>query len=222
MHETYKKWLENGQPKIFCECVDREEIIITILHKYNGIPKYIHNHHCKGKPCSVERKLKIGNGNRGKKRSDENIKILSESHMNLKHSENRKEKISNSLMGNKNSKGYKHTKEQRIRNSESHKGILCGENNPNWKGGTSFLPYCEKFNEKKKEEVREQYNRKCYLCGKDEKENITKINKMRKLSVHHIDSDKEQGCNDKPWKLLPLCMHCHNRRKDLINLRVNI
>jgi hypothetical protein len=64
-----------------------------------------------------------------------------------------------------------------------------------------------------KEDVRNFYGRKCYICGRDEKDNITKTNKLRKLSVHHIDEDKEQGCNGKLWKLVPLCMHCHNSIK---------
>lgn len=87
------------------------------------------------------------------------------------------------------------------------------DKHPNWQNGKSFEPYCEKFNEKKKEEVREQYGRKCYLCGKDEKDNLTKRGKMWKLSVHHIDNDKGQGCNGKPWKLVPLCLKCHNSNK---------
>ncbi len=86
---------------------------------------------------------------------------------------------------------------------------LSGENNSSWKGGVSFLPYCEKFNDTKKEEIRNQYNRKCYICKKDEKNNVTKNGKIRKLSVHHMDEDKEQGCNGKKWKPIPLCLHCH-------------
>lgn len=85
------------------------------------------------------------------------------------------------------------------------------ENNPNWRGGVSFGKYCPKFNEKKKEEIREQYNRICQYCGKHEKDNIAKNGKQRKLSVHHVDSDKEQGCNGKPWKLIPFCMTCHGK-----------
>ncbi len=88
-----------------------------------------------------------------------------------------------------------------------------GKNSSAWEGGKSFEPYCEKFNNHKKEEIRNQYGRKCYICGRDEKDNITKTGKIRKLSVHHIDMDKEQGCNGKSWKLVPLCIHCHNSNK---------
>ena len=42
--------------------------------------------------------------------------------------------------------------------------------------------------------------------------------KQYRLSVHHIDEDKEQGCNGKEWKLVPLCMKCHSKahKKDKI------
>ena len=87
-----------------------------------------------------------------------------------------------------------------------------GEKASNWRGGISKLPYCEKWTEEKREEIRNKYNRKCVICGRDEKDNIDKNNKLRKLSVHHVDEDKEQGCNGKSWNLKPLCMHCHNKK----------
>ncbi len=86
-----------------------------------------------------------------------------------------------------------------------------GEKSANWQGGIGFYPYCDKFNAPKREEIRNKYDRKCFICNLEEKYNITKTNKIRKLSVHHIDDDKEQGCNDKPWFLVPLCMKCHGR-----------
>ncbi len=44
MHESYQKWLDNGCPKIFCECSCSKEIIITLDYKYRGVPKYISGH----------------------------------------------------------------------------------------------------------------------------------------------------------------------------------
>ncbi len=93
----------------------------------------------------------------------------------------------------------------------NHKSKCCngcigykrkGELNPRWCGGKSFEPYCPKFTTKLKEEIRNRYDRKCFLCGKPEKDNI------RKLDVHHVDYDKEQGCG-KGWELVPLCISCH-------------
>ncbi len=88
---------------------------------------------------------------------------------------------------------------------------VCGDANPNWRGGASFSPYCPKFNETKKEEIRDAFGRCCAWCGRPESENVTKTGRKMKLSVHHVDEDKDQGCNGKKWSLIPLCMHCHNR-----------
>lgn len=79
------------------------------------------------------------------------------------------------------------------------------ENGNNWKGGTSFVPYCPKFNERRKEAVREFFGRKCLACGADEAEFKTR------LPVHHVDHDKEQGCNGKPFNLVPFCSSCHSK-----------
>ena len=65
--------------------------------------------------------------------------------------------------------------------------------------------YCYKFNEECREQNREKYNRECFFCGKTEEEN------ERKLSSHHADYNKNQGCDKTPdWKLVPLCISCHS------------
>lgn len=93
-----------------------------------------------------------------------------------------------------------------------------GEKMPNWKGGISYFPYCEKFNEEFKEHVRESFNRKCFLCGKSETKNGVK------LSVHHIDYNKNAICNGKSWAFVPLCLSCHgktNNRHHYFNMLIN-
>lgn len=82
---------------------------------------------------------------------------------------------------------------------------LEGRKHPNWKGGISFEPYCPKFNNTLKEVVRDNFGRKCYLCPKTEEEN------GRKLDVHHVDYNKEQGCNGINWLLVPLCRSCNSK-----------
>jgi hypothetical protein len=77
-----------------------------------------------------------------------------------------------------------------------------GPNASGWRGGASFGKYCFRFNKHVRDKVREDFNRKCFLCGKAEEEN------GRKLSVHHCDYNKSQGCG-KAWVLIPLCMACH-------------
>ena len=80
-----------------------------------------------------------------------------------------------------------------------------------WEGFASDRSYCPRFDEKCRESNREKYSRKCFLTGLPERENITKNGKQRKLSVHHYDMDKMQGCNGKRWKLVPICLEWHNK-----------
>ena len=91
--------------------------------------------------------------------------------------------------------------------SASAQGILYED----WEGFACESLYCPAFNEKCKESNREQYARKCFLTGLPESENVDKKGKQWKLSVHHVDMDKGQGCNGKKWKLVPLCMSWHRR-----------
>jgi 5-methylcytosine-specific restriction endonuclease McrA len=53
----------------------------------------------------------------------------------------------------------------------------------------------------------------CIACGCHQDENIIYLKRkgfrFEKLPVHHVDHDKEQGCNGKPFNLVPLCRKCH-------------
>ena len=80
---------------------------------------------------------------------------------------------------------------------------LRGENHPSWKGGISFEPYCEKFDNDLKERVRDFFGRCCYVCGKSEAEN------GQRLSVHHVNYNKMVCCNDVKPLFVPLCKKCH-------------
>ncbi|MFH1547328.1 MAG: DUF5661 family protein, partial [bacterium] len=84
-------------------------------------------------------------------------------------------------------------------------GGNSGENNPNWKGGISRLPYTYEFL-LKKEVIIERDNHICRLCGKTEVQEITDIN--RKLSVHHIDYNKGNASDD---NLVALCDVCNSK-----------
>ncbi len=75
-----------------------------------------------------------------------------------------------------------------------------GENHPNWRGGKSFEPYPSEWNERLRESVRRKDKKTCQLCGMSEKEN------KEKLSVHHIDYNKE---NNDILNLISLCHDCH-------------
>lgn len=78
------------------------------------------------------------------------------------------------------------------------------DGNGNWKGGISFDPYCEKFNGAKKKEVRDKYNNCDYLTGIHKDICNVVGGKIQKLSVHHFDYNKMQGCDGHEWKLIPV------------------
>lgn len=66
---------------------------------------------------------------------------------------------------------------------------MLGENHPNWHGGSSFEPYCQKFNPEFRERVRAFFDYRCVICGKSQEEN------GRKLMVHHVDYLKKACCD---------------------------
>lgn len=97
--------------------------------------------------------------------------------------------------------------------NKGKKGFNAGPKNGNWKGGISFLPYCEKFNEPFKESIREKYNRTCFLCPTTEAEQmqdmVSRGKRPHKLSVHHITYNKDCLCDDLDCEFVPLCIKCH-------------
>lgn len=140
----------------------------------------------------------LGHYGRGKTLSDDIKQSMSDSRKGMKiksFSETHKKRISKARIGHKLS-----DKTKRKMSASRRR-----ENHPNWQGGISFLPYCYKFDNEMKESIREQYGRVCFICGK------TEIANGAKLSVHHTDYNKEQGCNGHDWKLIPLCKVCHGK-----------
>lgn len=116
-------------------------------------------------------------------------------------------------------KGREVTKETRLKISKTQVGKLnsmhgvTGENHHSWKGGLSFEPYCPKFNNVFKELIRDKFNRECFLCGRSEFEIIRtqKLNGKQayRLSVHHVDYNKDCLCDDIKCEFVPLCISCH-------------
>lgn len=90
-----------------------------------------------------------------------------------------------------------------------------GKNNPSWKDGISFGPYCPAFNDKMKEHIRNLYNRTCTICGKSVLQYFRINNKKwARLHIDHLDENKMQGCNDWEWRLTTLCPSCHSRMQN--------
>ena len=170
----------------------------------------------KGHPVSKETKRKISatrkgrkspnKGKPGKKHTEETQRKLSEANKGKNHpsygkarSEETKQKISEAQKGRKSpNKGKPISEETKQRQSATKQGIPYDE----WEKFAKEKLYCPKFNEACKESNREKYGRRCFICNKTERAN------GQKLSVHHVDMDKAQGCESN-WKLVPLCKRHH-------------
>ena len=90
-------------------------------------------------------------------------------------------------------------------NSLGLKRDVFGERSCRWNGGSSFGSYCSKFNGELKEKIREKFNRQCFICGIIEEQN------GKKLAVHHVNYNKDCGCDGSQCYLVPLCGSCHMR-----------
>lgn len=156
------------------------------------------------KPKSETAKKNMSKSKKGKLPA--NIEILKKSRIGLHNSESHNEKISGSL------EGITRSEETKQLIAENRSGICCGIDNPAWNGGTSYLPYCYKFNERRKRAVRRFFGNVCLICKKRAEDNIAN-GRVFELSVHHIDHDKGQGCLGKPFNLVPLCLVDHNKEK---------
>lgn len=167
----------------------------------------------KGVKLSEEHKRKIAAAGIGRICSEETRKKLSASATGRKLSEETKKKLRGPRLG---SRGRKLSEETKRKISESHKGIRpseearkkmsdakkgrTGEKAANWQGGISFEPYTPEFNDALKEKVRKRDNHICQLCGKTEEQ------EGKRLSVHHIDYQKENCAED---NLMSLCHSCN-------------
>lgn len=81
------------------------------------------------------------------------------------------------------------------------KASLSGANSSNWNGGSSFEPYCPKFNNEFKERVRAFFGYKCIECGE--------LQGSVKLGIHHVNYNKNSCCDSTKPMFVPLCRKCH-------------
>lgn len=165
------------------------------------------NHYNYGKKLSVETKKKMSESQSGekhhmfgKKLSDETRRKMcgvqsgENHHMFGKNiSEETRRKMSKAKLGNKC------PEETKKKISEAKSGKYTGPDNVNWNGGSSFKPYCHKFNNTLKEKIRIRDNRICQNCGIPENGS--------KHTVHHIHYDKENCYPD----LITLCRPCNSK-----------
>lgn len=162
----------------------------------------------KGKKQSketVEKRSKSMKGKNTYERSNETKKRMSDAHIGKTLSKAHKQKISEAGMGHTVSEETKRKQSTAKKGKRNPMHGVTGSKHHNWRNGASFEPYCHRFNEEFKEHIREKFNRTCFLCGKHELEQ--KGN--RKLSVHHIDYNKDCLCNEDKCTFVPLCNSCH-------------
>lgn len=167
---------------------DYRDLCKSCVRKGEANPMY-------GKFHTKESKEKMSERFRGKPLSEEHKRKITKGLTGRKHSEETKKKMSIAQKG----RTFSEESIQKMRDAQK------GEKSWNWQGGISFEPYCSKFNTEFKEKIREKFNRKCFLCGISEEEN------NRKLSVHHVNYDKQCLCNDTKCEFVPLCVSCHNK-----------
>ena len=84
--------------------------------------------------------------------------------------------------------------------SECRRINMSGEKHFNWRNGVSFEPYPVIFNGRLKEKIKLRDN---YFC-----QNPYCWNTAKRLSIHHIDYNKE---NCYPSNLITLCTSCNSR-----------
>lgn len=173
----------------------------------------------KGRIRSEESKRKTGIGNSiallGHKQSPETIqkRIETRRRLGLKPpnrkgiplTEEHKQNISKANKGNEN---LINALTGRICSPETRKKISDaqkGDKSPHWKGGISYQPYPEEWNETLKNSIRQRDGYVCQECGihQDELDG-----RFKKLDVHHIDYNKD---NLDPKNLITLCKSCHSK-----------
>jgi hypothetical protein len=183
----------------------------------------------KGIPKSDEHRRKIGEANKGKLRgpiSEETRKKLSEGNKGrlspkkgIPISEETKLKISRTLKGRQFTELHRQNLSAAQRGRPGHmlghhhlektketlRKCKLKEQNPNWKGGVSFEPYCPKFTNAFKERVRAYFGYQCLGCGH------TWQQEEKKLSVHHVNFNKKTCCDNSIPFFVPLCSTCHNK-----------
>jgi hypothetical protein len=156
-------------------------------------------------PDEVKEKIRIAtsgerNHNFGKTFSEETKEKIALHHIGKIIPIETRIKMSEAQKGeNAKNFGVTLSESTRMKISESR----LGDKNPSWNGGTSFAPYCQKFNREFKERVREFFSRKCVECGSPEGE--------KRLHVHHVNFDKMTCCNGTEPLFVALCHSCHNK-----------
>ena len=156
-----------------------------------GKVRYVN--YCAYRDLCLDCKNKKNPPHLGHKHNNKSLKQMKDSHIGLNSGKNHYLYKKNMLLS------------ARIKSSCTRQGIDVDE----WNGFLKDQKYCSKFNEILKIKIRNNYNNCDYISGlhKSICNNIN--NKIYNLDVHHVSYDKEDGCNDKQFNLIPLSKANH-------------
>ncbi len=111
--------------------------------------------------------------------------------------------INESRKGKRFEEIYGKEKAEKIK--QKHRKVA--EDNHNWRGGSSFMPYSHKFTVELKKRIKELDGNKCKNCNISQEEECKKDYRGRGLTIHHIDYDK---MNTDVVNLITLCRRCNS------------
>jgi hypothetical protein len=174
------------------ECLSCGKVFDVITYREN-----------RAKFCSFKCYSQYYKGRKRKPFTEEHRRNISASRIGLVMSKETRNKISRFMKKRKLSISHK------IKLSLSK----LKELNPAWRGGVSNYPYPLDFNESLKNMIRRRDNFKCCNCGAPQEEFYSK------LSVHHIDFDKN---NINTENLITLCKTCHAKTNWGLRVEKNI
>lgn len=220
MHKNYRHSQETkrkislrlAKPKIKITCeICKKELYVKLSRKNaRYCSKKCHGISLKGKPPrfagskhTEETKKKISDKLKGRIFTEEHKRKIGlatkrqiPTMLGKHHTEETKLKMSLKQKGKKFS--IQHRKNLRSALIKTIKNKK--ENHSNWQGGITPEKYPNKWGEILREKIRKRDNYKCQICGCPQKECLAK------LSVHHIDYNKE---NIVYSNLISLCTSCH-------------
>lgn len=184
--DSFFKFIEENTDKFVCRCGCNNFIKIKQFHKWLGIPNYISGHN----PQKVKLRMKCLYFKCTNLVKRLNSKYCSHECYNLdsiiksfkKHTEETKQKISDSHKGDKNPMYGK-----------------SGELSPTWQGGVSFEPYGLEFNKELKKYIKQRDMNTCQTPN---------CMNIERLHIHHIDYNKKNNNVD---NLITLCINCHTK-----------
>lgn len=162
----------------------------------------------KGHEVTLETREKLAKANIGRKDSEETRMKKARASTGRTLSQEARKKISDRMK--KNNPIYMPGVLEKISENKKqwhadHKGYEDGPKNPAWNGGSSYYPYCPKFNEEFKTRVRAYFDYECVVCGKPEWKNKNHYHHH----VHHVDYNKDACCDGQPVQFVTLCHSCH-------------